>query len=131
MKEIKFRAWNTDEMVYSDVLGWSCWGDCWMDDESLMQYTGLKDKNGVDIYEGDYLKIIGATINEESFEGEVIFQDGTFGLKSKTQPKPESYTEMVRFWNDGSHDHHSLEMIQSFEIEVIGNIQENPELCQK
>ena len=53
MREIKFRAWDKDLLkMYSK---WTVIPD---DDRShiLMQYTGLKDKNGVEIYEGDILK---------------------------------------------------------------------------
>ena len=80
MREIKFRAWDSfnKKMVYSDDFGYydcsdmvpfwkSAQNNEWQD---IMQYTGLKDKNGKEIYEGDVLEYE----DEESKKGrEVVY----------------------------------------------------------
>ena len=76
MKELKFRVWDGECMIYNACVGgfsdnpptrptvWSEVDSCWINVEPLpniydgvMQYTGLKDKNDKDIYEADLVKV--------------------------------------------------------------------------
>lgn len=115
---IKFRAWDKNdqmmyevhEMVFSATgIDWMARGDHaiagWRGDAEFMQYTGLKDKNGVEIYEGDIVK--GQYRNYT-----VEHLGAAFRLKSTDGSTPDL-----------------LPVLENSErIEVIGNIYESPEL---
>lgn len=95
-----------------------------VDAETIGQYTGLKDKDGVDIYEGD---IVTDFINEGEPFGVIAWHnDGYFFINvdfDKKQQYPGSYTplgEMIRVEIDG----------QPLDVEVIGNIYDNLELLK-
>ena len=122
MREIKFRAWDKKRkeilrITMMDFAEW--WVSCrppgtqvdpleygernsFKNEETdrhiLMQYTGLKDKNGKEIYEGDIL-------------------DATWGYRGEV--------EMDTFLMA------TLECTISDDVEVIGNIYENPELLEE
>ena len=119
-REIKFRAWNTrnNTMYEIDRLEWGSDVLMWGKDEFnplagsvLMQYTGLNDKNGKEIYEGDVVRIpegYGGDSHYKEANGIVKYEGAGFWV--------ESYN-----WSDYSWH----------ELEIIGNIYENPELLQQ
>ena len=125
MKEIKFRAWLKEKEMLVDVLGISfeekyvrlpiesepsdeywwyetAWG---FDEVELMQFTGLKDKNGVEIYEGDVLF-------DEHCDvcGVVTFEEGKFLCETET------YSDDL--WEVCDY------------MVIVGNSYDNPELIE-
>ena len=92
----------------------------------LQQFAGLHDKNGREIYEGDSIVIKSFIPSEDAIydelkadydkyddlEGDVVFQDGMWGI--------DTGSAHVGFVPIGS--------IEQKDLEVIGNIHENPEL---
>lgn len=123
MRELKFRAWDgLNKIMFYDVFFDSL--EVWHWDEyedyevlgdrneggaliymPIMQYAGLKDRAGQDIYEGDFIKI-------SSMVYEIIFEQGDFqtGFKKKSG---DSLTDIGKDF--------------SGKFEIIGNIYEKPE----
>jgi len=143
-RQIKFRAWNNETKqfelpLYRGVANLNI-NDILRGSTLLyQQFTGLLDKNGKEIYEGDIvlypdteseyvdvgvgsgLKVAETQVN--SF-GEVKFQEGTFGIIC---PKGSETLEkgFKSFW--WIINEYGFELN---ELEVIGNIYENPELIK-
>ena len=155
MREIKFRAWRKEEkrMIYlANNMGSQThlqlnnhsWGVFEPDSDDyygiasansnlgdiLMQYTGLKDKNCTEIYEGDIVKF--EDVGEEGYEykegfdftnyASVEFDNGRWELNNFL----DNNSGILETMNSCHED-----FINEFELfEVIGNIYENPELLE-
>lgn len=127
MRELKFRAWekedkemcDVEELIFADgelikasilykngndVLRYTSMIE-------LMQFTGLKDKNGEFIYEGDLLK--GDAYVDDIFE--VIWEGNHYGVGFSCFGKDGAMVDMEDDWSD---------------LEIVGNIYQNPELLK-
>ena len=127
MRQIKFRAWDKKE---------NCWvgGFCihksgafspfwnpekkeptWWTDKLrnsriiLMQFTGLHDKNGKEIWEGDIVRV-----SPHNNSMKVIYDDHSAMFRTKGKGIPAPLVSWI-----------------GFDIEVVGNIYSNPELIEK
>jgi len=138
-REIKFRAWDKKENKMQQVVqilygheasNYPLSVDFFrsvksrlIKDIELMQYTGLKDKNGVEIYEGDIIDYLGTFESGDGYRGEIKFDEGVYYFmgKSKIGRKAGVISSYVGLAHEKAYQH----------CEVIGNIYENPELLTK
>lgn len=114
MRTIKYRLWTGEEMIHEPLtqMGEKV-NEMFNDGNTWLAFTGLKDKNGKEIYEGDVL-----TKGEGMFkiDGYVSYEDGAFGVTTE-------HNSEVGFIRLGQKTPFTWE-----EMEVIGNIYENPDL---
>ncbi|WP_434794410.1 hypothetical protein TPDSL_13890 [Terrisporobacter petrolearius] len=141
MRDIKFRFWNgtcmneLDDLYMFEEDGMHSFEDgARYYNYIFMQYTGLKDKNGKEIYEGDILSYKHIEYTDcskeeiEDIEKEVLIGLITYRpLASIIKP----YGENVKcFGYDNINKECLVIDLESEELEVIGNIYENPELLE-
>ena len=122
MRELEFRAWDKGKMRYDVWPTSSGTIGSWMDTGRelrfhdhggskviLMQYTGLKDKNGVKVFEGDVVEYTHEYVQEDLVDirlAPIVFKDGMFTICHCP----------VSHWG---------------EIEIKGNIHQHPNLLEK
>lgn len=148
MRIIKFRAWDYThgKMVYDDDTGsvscinsklnvtipawieydgtnWQSWP---LPNHELMQFTGLHDRNGKEIYEGDLVRINNLTENWKN--GEPPFDWRVLAVEYNQYAW--AFNNSVLYFPMSTYKDRAGEFYD-YEIEVIGNIYENPELLNQ
>lgn len=132
MRKPKFKVWdNVDHMskpftlneLQAELVQFDC--AC-----PVMQFTGLKDKNSNEIYEHDIAKI--SVGGHKSVNAKVIFECGSFWLYSIDLPLvfDSDIDGMVRL-STLCLELEGFELNQLHQLEVIGNIHQNPELLEQ
>ena len=139
-REIKFKAWHLDEEEFVDVKAvdfekgviftyidfWYSKDDCLIEGNGntlafeeieLLQFTGLKDMNGVDIYEGDFIKNLDGVIAIVRFENGVFGYDRKITADLRTNEYYVIHQPLVNYVRDG--------------CEVAGNEYENENLLEE
>lgn len=126
-EEIKFRVWDRTERKMHEATALVKVNDRWRarigDNgkydtlnpgyDPIMQYTGLRDINGREIYEEDIVEIQDTTVDGDvwTFRGKIEFWKGGFCAANSTAMFP------MHLWEQ-----------EDYQVTVIGNIYENPEL---
>lgn len=138
-REIKFRAWDKAKCVMiTDPFSWGDVREDLIDDETgqlkpnsdssryeITQFTGLKDKNGVEVCEGDVLSGLAYPFQDEgryNYHGVVEWLEAGF-CRTLRCVSPDK-----RGISDGVAE--GLDRDEVEVLEVIGNIYENPELLE-
>jgi uncharacterized phage protein (TIGR01671 family) len=129
MRDIKFRAWDKEEKGFHYIILYEgTWRIDMIDPnqskgityglDEWKQFTGLKDKNGKEIYEGDILEC------PVSRKVMVIWRKGAF-FERDLKDSMEKFEEDIYDYYEGQ-----IRLMDGEDREVIGNIYENQELLE-
>ncbi len=135
MREIKFRAWDLVTKTMQDVpaIFYASGEKLKMVNMSenrrfeFMQYTGLKDKNGVEVWEGDILQ-------PEQFNLKPVYWHGCGGERAVVAWEDNVFGWVLDFYTMfGGEGYEQLKYFKKHRSDwvIIGNIYENPELLKE
>lgn len=148
MREFKFRAWDGKKMCRIEqwnfrnpsgvgIRGSDGKGTYTEIKIPIMQYTGLTDKKGKEIYEGDICKIVDLFAGDEyekfkhrlGLFGKIVYVNAAFEFETLERGNELLFLDLL-YENSGA-DMSFEDSIDSDSLEVVGNIYENPNLVKE
>lgn len=133
-RQIKFRAWQDNEMLtqpFSGVYAAKRFFGFLYEDTDLMQFTGLKDKNDKEIYEGDIIQYGTFALNDIEKYGAKAWDNLPEGVSADdistvlSRHKVDFHIPALFYIQQAMENNPDVNG-----VEVIGNIHENPELMK-
>ena len=141
MREIVFRVWDKQEKKWADSsvvqyagLGTTGWVREPTDRYIIVQYTGLKDKNGKEIYTGDIVKNHWYDVNGKFIGGLWVVKYGMHSIEGQDYYSNSGegfYFDAQSGIDDDTYNIANLPFDEDKGgIEIIGNVFENPEIME-
>lgn len=125
MREIKFRVYDS---ISNKTHPWGVVKEhalieFELEHYTLLQYTGLKDKNGKDIYEGDIIKFHTGVRQRDNTNMKICFNGGCFGFRGLSHDGVKIISSFIPFSAiQSSLENNNIWLDTEDVLEVIGNI---------